>query len=65
MVLMPSPDAPEPEMLVGVDSTDLAVLVRDFAVRWLVAHPLRGEDHGTGCRQPVGDPQPHPERDRR
>ena len=45
----PPPDDAEPELLVGVDSSDLAVLARDFAARWLAARPLGGGEHGTGA----------------
>ncbi len=46
---MPLPGTAEPELLVGVDSSDLAVLARDFAVRWLAARPLGRGEHGTGA----------------
>ena len=53
----------EPELLVGVDSSDLAVLARDFAVRWLAARPLGRGEHGTGAADPAGHPLPGPQRD--
>ncbi len=36
----PTPDAPlpPPELLTGVDTHDAAILVRDYAARWLLAH---------------------------
>ena len=58
----PAADAAEPELLVGVDSSDLAVLARDFVARWLAATAARRREAPRRRRGPAGDPLPVPER---
>lgn len=41
-------ESAEPELLVGVDSSDLAVLARDFVARWIAATPPGLRNHRVG-----------------